>query len=93
MPLRENNRLLCYVHDNHRGDGRISPWCPAPPGVPTELTASEPDRFFHPTPSASGAFASWLGVCLDTNGDDGVDWDEIAGIVEEAFRTVAPDAR
>ena len=47
-------------------------------------------RFFHPTPSASGVFASWLGVYLDTDGDDRVDWDEIAGIVEDAFRPVAP---
>jgi hypothetical protein len=35
-------------------------------------------------------FATWLGVYLDTDGDDRVDWDEIAGIVEDAFRTVAP---
>jgi hypothetical protein len=58
--------------------------------VPADLTASEPDRFFHPTPSASGVFATWLGVYLDTDGDDRVDWGEIAGIVEDAFRTVAP---
>jgi hypothetical protein len=37
-------------------------------------------------------FASWLGVYLDTDGEDHVDWDEIAGIVEDAFRTVAPKA-
>ena len=72
------------------GDGRISLWCPAPPGVPADLTVSEPDRFFRPTPSASGVFANWLGVYLDTEGDDRVDWDEIASIVEDAFRTVAP---
>lgn len=88
----KGRRPLCYFHDNHRGDGRISLWCPAPPGVPTELTASEPDRFFHPTPSASGVFATWLGVYLDTDGDDRVDWTEIASIVEDAFRTVAPKA-
>ena len=35
-------------------------------------------------------FANWLGVYLDSDGDDRVDWDEIAGIVEDAFRTVAP---
>jgi hypothetical protein len=58
--------------------------------VPTDLNASEPDRFFHPTRSASGVFATWLGVYLDTDGDDRVDWDEIIRIVEDAFRTVAP---
>jgi hypothetical protein len=86
----KGNRPLCYFHDNHRGDGRISLWCPAPRGVPAELTASEPNRFFHPTPSASGVFATWLGVYLDTDGDDRIDWTEIASIVEDAFRTVAP---
>lgn len=35
-------------------------------------------------------FATWLGVYLDTDGDDRVDWDEITRIVEDAFRTVAP---
>jgi hypothetical protein len=55
------------------------------------LTASEPSRFFRPTPSASGVFASWLGVYLDTS-DSLVEWTEIAAIVEDAFRTVAPKA-
>jgi len=35
-------------------------------------------------------FGNWLGVYLDTDGDDSVDWDEIASVVEDAFRTVAP---
>jgi hypothetical protein len=86
----QDRRPLCYFHDDHRGDGRISLWCPAPPGVPDELASSEPRRFFRPTPSASGVFASWIGVYLDTGGDDRVDWTEIAGIVEDAFRAVAP---
>ncbi len=85
-------RPLCYFHDDHRGDGRISLWCPAPPGVPDELTSSEPSRFFRPTSSKSGVFARWLGIYLDTDGGDRVDWNEIAGIIEDAFRTVAPRA-
>jgi hypothetical protein len=88
----QGKRPLCYFHDNHRGDGRVVLWCPSPPAVAAELTASEPRRFFHPTPSASGVFAGWLGVYLDTDGDDRVDWNEIAGIIEEAFRTVATKA-
>src|SRR4051812_43843816 len=87
--LVEDRRPRCYFHDHHRGDGRISLWCPASPGVPAELTAGEPERFFRPTPSASGVFAPWLGVYLDTDGDD-VDWHEIAAIIEDAFRTIAP---
>ncbi|MFZ6003341.1 MAG: MmcQ/YjbR family DNA-binding protein [Actinomycetota bacterium] len=86
----QDKRPLCYFHDDHRGDGRISLWCPAPRGVPAELVSAEPRRFFHPTPSASGVFSDWLGVYLDTGGDDRVDWREIAGILGDAFRTIAP---
>jgi hypothetical protein len=86
----QDKRPLCYYHDNHRGDGRISLWCPAPPGVPEELAGAEPQRFFEPAPSASGTFSEWLGVFLDTSGAHTVDWAEIAAIIEDAYREVAP---
>ncbi|MGH9155076.1 MAG: hypothetical protein ACRD1K_04330 [Acidimicrobiales bacterium] len=35
-------------------------------------------------------FATWLGVHLDTAGVSAVDWNEIANIIEDAFRVVAP---
>jgi hypothetical protein len=85
-----DTRPLCYYHHNHRGDGRISLWCPAPTGVQEELVGSEPERFFEPTPSAKGTFSDWLGVYLDTTGRNKVDWDEVAAIVQDAFRMVAP---
>jgi hypothetical protein len=40
--------------------------------------------------SARGTFSEWLGVFLDTTGADRVDWDEIAAIVDDAYRQVAP---
>src|SRR3954447_3222710 len=49
-----DKRPLCYYHDNHRGDGRISLWCPAPKGVAANLASAEPERFFEPIPSAGG---------------------------------------
>lgn len=85
-------RALCYYHDNHNGDGRVSLWCPAPPGVQEDLASTEPGRFFKPPMSASGTFSGWLGVFLDTTGEDAVDWDEIAAIVVDAYRLVAPKA-
>ena len=54
------------------------------------MVGSEPDRFFKPATSAKGTFAAWLGVFLDTAGDDRVDWDEIAQLLDDAYRTVAP---
>ena len=82
-------RPLCYFHDHHNDD-RVSLWCPAPPGIQGALVASEPERFFKPPTSASGTFSDWLGVFLDPSGDAAPDWNEIAGILEDAFRLVAP---
>ncbi|MEL7159077.1 MAG: MmcQ/YjbR family DNA-binding protein [Actinomycetota bacterium] len=78
-------------HDaDFAGDGRVALWCPAPSGVREELVAADPERFFAPTPSASGVFGDWIGVYLDTEGALAVDWQEIAAILEDAFRLQAP---
>jgi hypothetical protein len=61
-----NQRPLCYFHDDHNGDGRISLWCPSPPGVQAEMVSAEPGRFFAPPTSSGGVFSGWLGVYLDT---------------------------
>jgi predicted DNA-binding protein (MmcQ/YjbR family) len=47
------------------------------------LVAGDSGKFFRPP---YVGHRGWLGVLL--HGD--VDWDEIAGIVEDAFATVAP---
>jgi hypothetical protein len=69
--------------DDHHGDGRLALWCAAAPGVQAELVGQEPDRFFVP-PYVGGR--GWLGVRLDRDPD----WDEIAEIIEDAYREVAP---
>jgi hypothetical protein len=89
----EDKRALCYFHDNHNDDGRISLWCPVPPGVQDEMVRADSERFFKPPTSARGVFADWLGVYLDTiSGDSQPDWDEVAAIVRDAYRNVAPKA-
>ena len=85
-----DKRPLCYFHDDHTGDGRISLWCPVPLDVQEELVSTEPERFFKPPTSARGVFSGWLGVFLDLSGKNRVDWDEITTILEDAFRNVAP---
>jgi hypothetical protein len=80
--VRGKKTVATYV-DNHHGDGRLAIWCPAPPGVQGTLVTEEPDRFFVP---AYVGHRGWLGVRLDRD----VDWDEVAGIVEDAYRMVAP---
>jgi hypothetical protein len=85
-----DKRPVCYYHDDHNGDGRISLWCPAPPGAQDALVSTEPERYFKPPTSAKGIFSGWLGVFLDMSGKNKVDWDEIAAILDDAYRNVAP---
>jgi hypothetical protein len=85
-----DKRPLCYFHDDHNGDGRISLWCPAAPGVQVALVTAEPEKFFKPPTSSSGSFSEWLGVFLDALGKNRVDWGEIAALLEDAYRDVAP---
>lgn len=85
-----DRRPICYFHDeDFAAGGRASLWCPAPVGVREELAAADPERFFAPTPSAAGVFGDWIGVYLDTAGEAAVDWDEIAAIIEDAYRMLA----
>ena len=81
-------RPLCYFHDHHN-DERVALWCPAPTGAQATLTATDPSRYFKPTPSANGTFSDWVGVHLDAIGV-AAEWDAIADIVEDAYRLVAP---
>lgn len=65
-------------------DDRVAFWCAAPPGVQEALVGSDPQRFFRPP---YVGVRGWLGVYLDVAE---VDWAEIAEIVADAYRTVAP---
>ena len=58
-------------------------WCAAPEGMQRSLVEAEPERYF--VPPYVGP-RGWLGVHLDR----GLGWDEIAGILEDAFAEVAP---
>jgi hypothetical protein len=76
-------RSFAMVLTNHHGDGRFAIWCAAPEGMQRSLVEAEPERFF--VPPYVGV-RGWLGVRLDGR----VDWEEIAGILEDAFAEVAP---
>jgi hypothetical protein len=80
--VREKKTLAMYL-DDHHGDGRLAIWCPAPAGVQEAMVREEPERFFRPPYVGP---SGWLGVRLDREPD----WDEISGIVEDAYRKVAP---
>jgi hypothetical protein len=76
-------RAFVMVLTDHHGDGRFAIWCAAPDGLQRTLVAADGERFFVPP---YVGHRGWLGVRLDR----GLDWDELAGIVEDAYAEVAP---
>jgi hypothetical protein len=78
-----DKRPFVMVLDNHHGDGRFAMWCAAQDGLQEMLVEADPQRFFRPP---YVGHRGWLGVRLDR----GVHWDELAGIVEDAYAEVAP---
>jgi len=80
--VREKRSFLTVWH-NHHGDGRFALICAAPEGLQAMLVEADPDRFFVPP---YVGHRGWLGLRLDRE----LDWDEIAGVVEDAYLEVAP---
>lgn len=80
--VRDKKTFVHYL-DDHHGDGRLAIWCAAPEGAQAELISAEPDRFFVPP---YVGHRGWLGVRLDRDPD----WAELAEIVHDAYRQVAP---
>ncbi len=77
-------RKVFVTYADHHHDDRLGFWCAAPPGTQEALVAERPEHFFRPP--YVGA-RGWLGVYLDR---PDVDWDEIAEIVTDAYREIAP---
>jgi hypothetical protein len=75
-------RTFVMFADRHHDD-RLAFWCAAPPGAQQQMVETEPERFFRPPYVGP---RGWLGVRLDVTAD----WDEIAEIVVDAYRTIAP---
>ncbi|MFO7190805.1 MULTISPECIES: MmcQ/YjbR family DNA-binding protein [Thermocrispum] len=78
------DRKMFVTYADHHHDDRLGFWCAAPPGAQEALVGSDPQRFFRPP---YVGHRGWLGVYLDVPQD----WDEIAEIVRDAYRCVAPE--
>ena len=79
----QGKKTVVTLDDHHHGGEHLAFWCPAPDGVQQEMVEQEPSRFFRP-PYVGGR--GWLGVRIDNSPD----WDEVAQIVKDAYRMVAP---
>jgi len=80
--IREKKTFVMYL-DNHHDDGRLALWCAAPPGMQEALVEGEPEHYFRPP---YVGHRGWIGVHLDK----GLEWNEIAGAIEDAYLTIAP---
>jgi hypothetical protein len=67
---------------DHHHDDRLAFWCAASEGAQQSLVDAYPGRYFRPP---YVGVRGWLGVYMDVT----VAWDEVAVIVEDAYRTVA----
>jgi hypothetical protein len=81
--VRDKKSFVQLWADGHHSDTFPHLWCAAPPGAQEELVEQEPERFFRPP---YVGHRGWLGVRLDRK----VDWNEVAEICRDAYRTVAP---
>jgi hypothetical protein len=80
--IRDKKSFVMYL-DNHHGDGRLAIWAAAPEGMQDMLVNAAPEHYFVPP---YVGHRGWIGVRLDK----GIDWNEVAGVVEDAYLTVAP---
>lgn len=80
--VREKKAFLMVV-TTHHGDGRFAVWCAAPDGMQQTLVEADPERFFVPP---YVGHRGWLGLRLDR----AFDWEELAGVAEDAYAEVAP---
>ncbi|HTB50664.1 MAG TPA: MmcQ/YjbR family DNA-binding protein [Solirubrobacteraceae bacterium] len=78
-------RMFLSFHDDHHGDGRLGIWCAAPQGAQEMLVSAAPDSYYVP---AYVGYLGWIGLRLDRE----VGWEEVAGVIEDAWSTRAPRA-
>lgn len=79
--VRDKKLFVSYADHHH--DDVLGFWCAAAPGVQEALVGSDPQRFYRPP---YVGHRGWLGINLGVEQD----WDEIAEIVRDAYRCVAP---
>jgi hypothetical protein len=80
--IRDKKAFVMYL-DDHHGDGRLALWCAAPEGMQRALVEGAPEHYFVPP---YVGHRGWVGVRLDRD----LEWEEIAGVIEDAWLTVAP---
>jgi hypothetical protein len=79
----QGKKTFVMYLDDHHGDERLALWCAAPEGAQAGLVAAAPEHYFVPP---YVGHRGWIGVRLDR----ALEWDAIAGAIEEAYIAIAP---
>jgi predicted DNA-binding protein (MmcQ/YjbR family) len=82
--FRVDRRSFAWFLDNHHGDGLVAVACKTMPGRASRLVERDGERYYLPPYLRR---SGWVGLRLD-HGD--VDWREVAELVEDSYRLVAP---
>lgn len=80
--VRDKKMFVMFADRHH--DDRLAFWCAAPAGSQEAVVAADPDHFFRPP---YVGHRGWIGAYLDV---DEVDWDQLAEVIEDAYRQIAP---
>lgn len=75
--------MFSHASDHQHSGGRFGVWLKAAPGNQELMVRDDPDRFF--VPPYVGP-SGWIGVRLDKDPP----WAEIALLIEESWRLIAP---
>jgi predicted DNA-binding protein (MmcQ/YjbR family) len=83
--FRVRNKLFAMyaAANNHHGEGRQGVWCKAAPGNQQIMIQHAPKKFF--VPPYVGP-SGWIGIFLDGE----VDWPEVAELLADSYRLIAP---
>ena len=76
-------KTFVSISDNHHGSGIQALWIKSTKDAQEDLVAMDPDTFY--VPPYVGP-SGWIGVRIDRKPD----WVMIEGLLEEAYRMVAP---
>jgi hypothetical protein len=80
---RVGGKLFAQMDTHHHGADHIAVWLPMPLGAQEALVEADAERFFVPP---YVGHRGWVGVRIDRSPD----WGVVAGLVEEAYRLIAP---
>ena len=77
-----HKKVFVMFADNHHDDGHVAVWLPVPPGLQTELIASEPQTYFRPP---YVGVRGWVGIELTRISDE-----DLRFHIEVAWELIAP---